>query len=225
MTMHALRFTFTLSLLALPLAACGDDGGGTSDASVTQGGSTGNGGSTGQSGSTGVDATSNVTTDATDPSATDPTTAGPTTASPSTGDVSTTDATTGVDTTGENTTAPQTTGDTTGGGNGLSWEKDVYPAIVEGTCSCHAGGSGGLTMTSAMDSYMNIVNVDATQVGFLRVAPGDPTNSYFLAKVAGTAGMPPFNSGSPSQMPKVGAPKGQKAIDLLTQWIAEGANP
>ena len=196
--------------LTLPLAACGDDGNTTTEA-TTQASSTGNG-------STGGGSTGSATTE-----------------SPTTGDVTTgddpsttvpgtsTDASTG----GGGSTGGGSTGvDTTGGGSGLSWEKDVYPVIVEGTCSCHAAGSGGLKMTSAMDSYMNLVGVDSTQApGFKRVAAGDPANSYFLAKVAGTAGMAPFNSGSPAQMPKGGAPKGQMAIDILTQWIADGANP
>ena len=197
-------------LLTLPLAACGDDGNTTTEA-TTQASSTGNG-------STGGGSTGSATTE-----------------SPTTGDVTTgddpsttvpgtsTDASTG----GGGSTGGGSTGvDTTGGGSGLSWEKDVYPVIVEGTCSCHAAGSGGLKMTSAMDSYMNLVGVDSSQApGFKRVAAGDPANSYFLAKVAGTAGMAPFNSGSPAQMPKGGAPKGQMAIDILTQWIADGANP
>ena len=196
--------------LTLPLAACGDDGNTTTEA-TTQASSTGNG-------STGGGSTGSATTE-----------------SPTTGDVTTgddpsttvpgtsTDASTG----GGGSTGGGSTGvDTTGGGSGLSWEKDVYPVIVEGTCSCHAAGSGGLKMTSAMDSYMNLVGVDSSQApGFKRVAAGDPANSYFLAKVAGTAGMAPFNSGSPAQMPKGGAPKGQMAIDILTQWIADGANP
>jgi hypothetical protein len=154
-----------------------------------------------------------TTTDATTTTTTDATTTTTTTTDATT--TTTTDATTGTS---------STTDDTTGGA-GLSWEKDVYPVIVEGTCGCHGGGSGGLKMTNAMDSYANIVDVDATQVQFKRVAPGDPANSYFLAKVAGTAGMAPFNSGSPDQMPKGGAPKGQMAIDILTQWIADGALP
>lgn len=203
-------------ILTLPLAACGDDGNTTTEA-TTQASSTGNG-------STGGGSTGSATTE-----------------SPTTGDVTTgddpsttvpgtsTDASTGGggSTGGGSTGGGSTSSDTTtGGGSVLSWEKDVYPVIVEGTCSCHAAGSGGLKMTSAMDSYMNLVGVDSTQApGFKRVAAGDPANSYFLAKVAGTAGMAPFNSGSPAQMPKGGAPKGQMAIDILTQWIADGANP
>ena len=31
--------------------------------------------------------------------------------------------------------------------------------------------------------------------------------------------MAPFNSGSPAQMPKGGAPKGQRAIDILTPKV------
>ncbi len=202
-------------VLALPLAACGDDGNTTTEA-TTQASSTGNSSTGG--GSTGSATTESPTTGTSDVTTGDdpnPTVSG-----------STTDASTDASTGGGSTGGGSTGVDTTGGGSGLSWEKDVYPVIVEGTCSCHAAGSGGLKMTSAMDSYMNLVGVDSSQApGFKRVAAGDPANSYFLAKVAGTAGMAPFNSGSPAQMPKGGAPKGQMAIDILTQWIADGANP
>lgn len=109
---------------------------------------------------------------------------------------------------------------------GLSWEQDVYPVVVGVNCGCHVPGSGGLKMTNAMDSYANIVDVDSSAVpAFKRVAPGDPGNSYFLAKVKGTAGMAPFNSLTPAQMPKFGAPLPQASQDLLEQWIMDGANP
>lgn len=216
-------------LTALVTACPGDDGDTDSTAgNTTSGTQTTTVGNT--TGGTDDSTTGGPTTEPTTAGpTTDDTTGGPTTddttAGPTTDDsTSTTDgSTTGTATTDD--TSGGTTDDTTGGVGGLSWEKDVYPVIVEGTCGCHGGGSGGLKMTNAMDSYMNIVDVDATQVPFKRVAPGDPDNSYFLAKVKGTAGMAPFNSGSPAQMPKGGAPKGQMAIDILTQWIADGALP
>jgi hypothetical protein len=80
-------------------------------------------------------------------------------------------------------------------------------------------------MTNAQDSYANTVGVDSTQAaGFARVAAGDPDASYLLAKVKGTSGEAPFN-GNPAQMPKGGPPLDAATIDLLEQWIADGALP
>ena len=196
----SLRKFLTCSALALPLVACGDDGGGTdTDATASASASTTSTTDTPTTGST-----TDVTT--TDPTTTDPSS---TTAEPET---STTDD-------------PGTTTDDTTTGDALSWEMDVFPEVVEGQCSCHAQGSGGLTMNNATDSFMNIVDVDSSEApGFRLVAPGDAANSYLLAKLSGTAGDSPFN-GTPSQMP-LGAPAlSADLLGLVEQWIDEGAAP
>ncbi|MDC0722476.1 hypothetical protein [Nannocystis bainbridge] len=171
-------------------------------------------------------------TDGTDTTTDDTTTVTPTTTVSTTDDTTPgTTTTTGPDTTTEpdtttdpdTTTEPDTTTTTTGAG--LSWETDVYPQVVEGNCGCHQQGSGGLTFTNAQDSYANIIGVASTQAaGFDRVTAGDPNASYFLAKVNGTSGEAPFN-GNPAQMPLGGSPLDGATIELLEQWIADGALP
>lgn len=122
------------------------------------------------------------------------------------------------------TTADETTTTTTG--DALSWEMDIFPMVVAGNCGCHSQGpgSGGLKMSNAMDSYMNLVDVDSTQSDFKRVAPGDSGASYFLAKIKGVGGEAPFD-GNDTQMPLGGMPLSDDVIAMLEQWIDEGAAP
>jgi hypothetical protein len=51
-----------------------------------------------------------------------------------------------------------------------------------------------------------------------RVDPGDPDNSYLVQKVEGTAAVG-------GRMPLGGSRIPQEEIDLIRQWISEGANP
>lgn len=50
----------------------------------------------------------------------------------------------------------------------------------------------------------------------LRVAPGDPNNSYLIQKLEGTAAVG-------VQMPFGGTPLDQATIDVIRQWISDGA--
>jgi hypothetical protein len=52
----------------------------------------------------------------------------------------------------------------------------------------------------------------------LRVAPGDPDNSYLVHKVEGSAAIG-------GQMPLGGPPLSAEEINLIRQWIAAGAEP
>jgi hypothetical protein len=225
----SLRLIFTCSLFAMPLVACGDDGNAT-DANATPG-------TTADDTTTATDTLGTTTgTEATtnEPTTADPTTTTTTATATETATAPTTDepGTATTDEPGTTTTEPGTTTEpetttttTTTTGDGLSWETDVFPAVIEGNCGCHAQGSGGLTMTNAQDSYQNLVDVDSTQAaGFKRVATGDSANSYLVAKLKGTSGEGPFN-GNAAQMPKGGAPLSDDTIALLEQWIDEGAAP
>ena len=85
------------------------------------------------------------------------------------------------------------------------------------TSGCHSGASppGGLNLESA-NSYAALVGVSSSQDAALqRVQPGDPANSYLIQKLEGTA------SGG-QQMPP-GAPLPQSEIDVIRQWILDGA--
>jgi hypothetical protein len=84
-------------------------------------------------------------------------------------------------------------------------------------CSgCHSGGapSGGLNLEEA-NSYAMLVDIPSNQDGALdRVEPGQPDNSYLVDKLEGT--------GLQQQMPP-GAPLPQAEIDVIRQWILDGA--
>jgi hypothetical protein len=76
----------------------------------------------------------------------------------------------------------------------------------------------GLDLTHAV-AYANLVNVASREKpGVLRVAPGDPENSYLIHKIEGRPGIVGL------RMPFSGAPfltDGQ--ILVIRRWIEEGA--
>jgi hypothetical protein len=88
------------------------------------------------------------------------------------------------------------------------------------TAGCHsgAGAQQGLRLEDGM-SLANLVNVASAEVpALMRVAPGDPDNSYLVQKLEGTAAVG-------VQMPFGGPALDQALIDDIRQWISDGANP
>lgn len=85
---------------------------------------------------------------------------------------------------------------------------------------CHIGASApqGLRLDDA-NSFGLLVGVTSGQAApLLRVDPGDPDNSYLIQKLEGTAGMG-------GQMPLNSTPLPQADIDVIRQWITDGALP
>ena len=86
-------------------------------------------------------------------------------------------------------------------------------------CSvCHVGATApqGL-MLDAAHSYNLLVGVPSTEVpSILRVAPGDPTNSYIIQKLQGHAAVG-------GQMPLGETPLPATTIAFIAQWITDGA--
>ena len=85
------------------------------------------------------------------------------------------------------------------------------------TAGCHSGGTpdAGLNLEAA-NSYAQLVGIAATQdAGVQRVNPGNPNLSYLITKLEG-----PGASGG--QMPPSG-PMAQADIDVIRQWITDGA--
>jgi hypothetical protein len=86
------------------------------------------------------------------------------------------------------------------------------------TTGCHlgAGAPQGLRLDDA-NSYGMLVGVASSESpSTLRVAPGNPSNSYLIHKLEGTASVG-------AQMP-LGAPALEQAtIDVIRQWISDGA--
>ena len=102
---------------------------------------------------------------------------------------------------------------------------DIQAAVFGPTCSnagCHSGPSGnllpsGMDLTSADASFANLVGIASVQQGaILRVAAGDPDNSYLIQKLEGTAA-------SGQRMPLGGAALDPAVIADIRLWITNGA--
>lgn len=109
-----------------------------------------------------------------------------------------------------------------------SIQRDIFESTDEAgraACvTCHRpGGIGffavGLDLTSSGSSYNALVGVSSRQrPGVVRVAPGDPDNSYLIHKLEKSAGIVGL------QMPLNGPPyltAGQ--IRIIKRWIETGA--
>jgi len=86
------------------------------------------------------------------------------------------------------------------------------------TTGCHfgAGAPQGLRLDAA-SSFALLVGVPSTEESsVLRVVPGDPDNSYLVQKLEGTAS-------SGQQMPLNAPALPQSTIDVIRQWISDGA--
>ena len=85
------------------------------------------------------------------------------------------------------------------------------------TSGCHAGANAaaGLNLEEA-NSYTMLVGIQSSQDAALqRVEAGDPDNSYLVQKLEGTA--------ASGQQMAPGAPLPQSEIDVIRQWIMDGA--
>jgi len=84
---------------------------------------------------------------------------------------------------------------------------------------CHLGANApeGLQLDQA-HSYALLVGVPSAEVPtVLRVKPGDPANSYLIQKLEGAGGIVGV------QMPFGGPYLPQSTIDVIQQWISNGA--
>jgi len=88
--------------------------------------------------------------------------------------------------------------------------------------ACHTGPTSstlpsGMDLTSTAASFAALVDVASIQVPALdRVEPGDPDNSYLIHKLEGTQSVG-------TRMPQGGPFLDQATIDMIRQWIADGA--
>ncbi len=83
---------------------------------------------------------------------------------------------------------------------------------------CHAGAAApaGLRLDES-SSYALLVGVASAEAGSLkRVAPGNPGDSYIIQKLEGRAAVG-------ARMPLGGPYLDQATIDVIRQWIANGA--
>ncbi len=97
----------------------------------------------------------------------------------------------------------------------------IQDTIFTPICTaCHAGAQAplGLRLDEGA-SYAMLVSVPSVEMpGVLRVAPGDPDQSYLVQKIEGSAAVG-------GQMPLGGPPLDAAQITLIRQWIAAGAEP
>ena len=98
---------------------------------------------------------------------------------------------------------------------------DIQSEVFTPTCAtagCHAGAGApqGLRLEEA-SSYGLLVNVPSSEVPSVpRVQPGDPDGSYLVQKLEGTAA-------AGVRMPLGRPPLAQSTIDVIRQWIIDGA--
>jgi hypothetical protein len=101
---------------------------------------------------------------------------------------------------------------------------------------CHgASSAGGLRLDGRADAYQSLIGQKATgqcveggvdgsaavcgcaPTNMIRVVPGDPDNSLFVVKLSGTP-----TCGE--RMPPAGAPIPTATLDVVKQWIENGAS-
>lgn len=93
-----------------------------------------------------------------------------------------------------------------GNGEDVSFALDVLPLLQQECTICH-GGSGGLFL----DTYAAVIaGGDSGAI----VVPGDPDASLLPQRLDGSI---------PPQMPLDGDPLSGPEIDIIRQWILEGA--
>jgi len=89
------------------------------------------------------------------------------------------------------------------------------------TSGCHSGGSPpeGLLLDEGF-SYAYIVNQPSNRYsGAVLILPTDPDNSYLIQKLEGGLTGPIKGS----QMPRNAAPLSPEQIQIIRDWITEGA--
>ena len=101
-----------------------------------------------------------------------------------------------------------TTAEDTSGSDTVSWSGDILPIFRQNSCvGCH-GGNGGLSLGTYASLMRGGVSGQA-------VIPSDADNSLLYRKVDG------FSAGD--RMPQGGARLDQDLIDMIRDWINEGA--
>ena len=109
--------------------------------------------------------------------------------------------------------------DNPGGGPLVATFDSIQANVFTPICTtCHAGASApqGLRLDAA-NSYDLLVGVPSNEVSSLqRVAPSDPDHSYLIQKLEGNASVG-------GRMPLGGPYLDQATIDVIRQWITDGA--
>ena len=83
---------------------------------------------------------------------------------------------------------------------------------------CHGtvSPSGSLNLVAGR-AYTNLVTVNSSQTSLVRVVPGKPNDSYLIDKLEGRSGI------VGNRMPQGGPFLTAVEVDLIKQWISDGA--
>ena len=112
-------------------------------------------------------------------------------------------------------------GGTGGTANLQATFQSIQDNIFTPICTaCHTGASApqGLRLDAA-NSFALLVGVASSEVpGTPRVAAGNPSGSYLIQKLEGSASVG-------GRMPLGGTPLAQADINMIRQWITDGAQP
>lgn len=105
--------------------------------------------------------------------------------------------------------------------SGVSFTKDIQPIFNANCVVCHQGAAspGGLSL-EPNSAFKNLVNTMSTESILNLVTPSAPDKSYLLNKLLGTQSQV---GGSGAQMPYNASPLPQAQINLIQQWISQGA--
>lgn len=109
----------------------------------------------------------------------------------------------------------------------VSFSQSVQPIFTTRCGNCHGGQPQGRPMSlAAGQALANTVNVRALQTDTStlmdRIEPGNPDASYLVHKLQGSHTSPTVR-GSGSRMPLSPTPLSDADIQLIRQWITEGA--
>ncbi|MEZ4699056.1 MAG: hypothetical protein R2834_01900 [Rhodothermales bacterium] len=101
---------------------------------------------------------------------------------------------------------------------------DIQTSVFSVSCAvqgCHAGANAimGLDLSEGL-SHANIVNVPSVESpDLMLVKPGDPDNSYLVAKIEGSA----LVKAGTFRMPLGREPLSDDVIQAVREWIEAGA--
>ena len=103
----------------------------------------------------------------------------------------------------------------------VSFAGDIQPVFDEACVSCHnlTTFSGGLNLSPDV-AYKSLVNAKSDQSTRVYVKPGSPDSSYLVNKLKGTQSNV---GGLGSRMPLGASPLPDSEIDMIRQWISQGA--
>ncbi len=109
--------------------------------------------------------------------------------------------------------------------NATTLSGNVQPIFSTNCASCHDGV--GTSLPGVQDlrngqSFNSIVDKPALESALKRVLPSVPDSSYLVHKIQGSQLLPPAN-GSGSRMPLNANPLSKGQINMIRNWILQGA--